>query len=77
MRVGVNERSPAGNLPAVTRTSTNIVAPSLHAVIEVPPLVAAASKDDLTLAVGQVAVTFFVRLTRKGAWPDGISSAPH
>jgi hypothetical protein len=40
------------------------------------PLVASASKGGLTLAVGQVAVTIFVKLTLRGAWPDGISIAP-
>jgi hypothetical protein len=36
-----------------------LIAPSLHAVVEYPPLVATASKRSLTLALVQVAVTIF------------------
>ena len=43
------------------------MAPSLYVVIEDLPLVASASKGGLTLAVGQVAVTIFVKLTLRGA----------
>jgi hypothetical protein len=36
-----------------------LVAPSLHALIEDPPLLANASKGGLTLAIRQVTVTIF------------------
>jgi hypothetical protein len=38
---------------------TLLITPSLHAVIEDPPLVAGACKDSLTLALVQVTVTIF------------------
>jgi hypothetical protein len=43
-----------------------LVAPSLHAIIEDPPLVAGSGKGGLTLALVQVAVTIFVNLTLGG-----------
>jgi len=42
------------------------VSPSLHAAIENLPLIASTSKGGLTLALVQVAVTIFVKLTLGG-----------